>query len=1000
MGAFTGDKNSVLFQSLSGFWQRFFADTADLEAFYQASETYLGQVYLDLMSSVLGTGLVDTPVFNKEQWKLFAIDETQVNYLKGLTTAEDRYVYDPPSTIVNLQTLQNTIFDPQVVLDNGVDFEVEDNDGIVRFHEDPFQATLNSNGQYMPENGIAWRTITKTVGHRFYDKRMLSTATSWDWIDKGVKRGDTLRFLARAEETPHAYGEAVSNPGFFGSVGLTPVYYFQNPSGGLGNVVAGDILEITGCIIPGFEDHYGCYIVKTPVSATRVDLDLQYLPVTIPSWSAPPLSWRIYHSTSLPLPFDSEVDYIRGRYVVGPEGNPYPLDTLMAPWVYAVVRDVPDGTVTGFILTGWSSIDPLPAPVLLTLPHRHIVRGSVKVSARVTVGADDEAAREDRDYAVDYVNGYIYQLKPWLDYSAGRVNYSYQQEVLRSVGGKIERYTSANDIVQLSLWAPEVLVDRYTLANNFGVFINRFQASSETYKEYLRGIISLYVNGPVFKRMESALNVIGNYAVIWNDGEILQSYDSGVTAQGTDAVITALSSSVAVSVADHVFSTDDLGAFIVLSGDTPGANQGKFPIVAIDTVNNAAVISTIYALVDDSTDVDWVLTRSDQQTVTTNKKTYTYSFETPLRTDVKDAGNYGTLTFEAFEALTSVFRVVDYIEDPTWWHGVVIPKELWSENSRTRRTAYTRLVENIIDPEDDARIDDPGLYLDASETGVVLAGGVPAYRHSAAYLLFDKYLKAHTFNVQIAADVPLIPAFQQDLQELILISKPGHTYPFVGTSDLYVDTLGLIDELAVNIAFSLGGSGDGYPDMIRANTNALLIDDPCPFVLDDMFNYPGWNTYDGTALSGYSTQPVDSSTVVTAGETIVLVPETNGAITSIHIPATRASDGKEVLEGRDYTVDWRADEPTAWTITILEDWTPLAADLVILFRQVLHVGAGTFDAHEEGWSPILVDGTNPWYIRAGALNPNEATYAQEMAALRVEHVDCPLWIRVDEGLPS
>jgi hypothetical protein len=122
MGAFTGDKSSVLFQSLSGFWQRFFRDTEDLEAFYQASETYLGQVYLDLMSSVLGTGLTDAPLFNKEQWKLFLIDETQIQFRQGVTSADDRYVYDPPGPVVNLTTLQNTIFDPQVVYDRDVDF--------------------------------------------------------------------------------------------------------------------------------------------------------------------------------------------------------------------------------------------------------------------------------------------------------------------------------------------------------------------------------------------------------------------------------------------------------------------------------------------------------------------------------------------------------------------------------------------------------------------------------------------------------------------------------------------------------------------------------------------------------------------------------------------------------------------------------------------------------------------------------------------------------------
>ena len=48
-----GDKHSVLLQGLSGFWLRFFKDVKDLEAYYQASEVYLGQVYLDTMAAIL-----------------------------------------------------------------------------------------------------------------------------------------------------------------------------------------------------------------------------------------------------------------------------------------------------------------------------------------------------------------------------------------------------------------------------------------------------------------------------------------------------------------------------------------------------------------------------------------------------------------------------------------------------------------------------------------------------------------------------------------------------------------------------------------------------------------------------------------------------------------------------------------------------------------------------------------------------------------------------------
>jgi len=95
-----GDKHSTLFRGLSGFWQKFFKDAPDIEAYYQAAEIYLGQAYLDLLGAILNIGVVDTPIFNKEYWKLFVIKENEVNFKQGITLADDRYIYDMPGDIV------------------------------------------------------------------------------------------------------------------------------------------------------------------------------------------------------------------------------------------------------------------------------------------------------------------------------------------------------------------------------------------------------------------------------------------------------------------------------------------------------------------------------------------------------------------------------------------------------------------------------------------------------------------------------------------------------------------------------------------------------------------------------------------------------------------------------------------------------------------------------------------------------------------------------------
>jgi hypothetical protein len=116
-----------------------------------------------------------------------------------------------------------------------------------------------------------------------------------------------------------------------------------------------------------------------------------------------------------------------------------------------------------------------------------------------------------------------------------------------------------------------------------------------------------------------------------------------------------------------------------------------------------------------------------------------------MRTDVIDPANIGVLTFSAFEALTTAFTVVDYLEDPTWWHDKFIPEVLWEGQSSIRRLASTTLFENIIGPGDDARIGDPGLYIGADDEGNVTAASSD-YRHSVAFILFDRYLHIRTFS--------------------------------------------------------------------------------------------------------------------------------------------------------------------------------------------------------------------------------------------------------------
>src|SRR4051812_24194504 len=76
--ALIGNNADTLLHGLSGFWHRFFRDLGDMQRTYEGTEILLGQVYLNLMSDVLNTSIVEAPLFRKEFYKLITVREDQL----------------------------------------------------------------------------------------------------------------------------------------------------------------------------------------------------------------------------------------------------------------------------------------------------------------------------------------------------------------------------------------------------------------------------------------------------------------------------------------------------------------------------------------------------------------------------------------------------------------------------------------------------------------------------------------------------------------------------------------------------------------------------------------------------------------------------------------------------------------------------------------------------------------------------------------------------------
>jgi hypothetical protein len=275
-----------------------------------------------------------------------------------------------------------------------------------------------------------------------------------------------------------------------------------------------------------------------------------------------------------------------GLYV----GEQSPLPPPASGLAYVILRQPFDNTV---VLEALMFTTAQPGVTVASLGHTRLDEGSVTVFAKGPSGAD---AVEGIDYAVDYEGGHLYRLTSWLPSSANVVSYTWRQEVY-PLAGSSPRFSPTGRVVatsttaapvttrvlQIAMWAPDALVDRGTLAANFGALIGSQEASSEAYRAFLRGIFQLYLLGPVLERMESALNVILGLPVIRDDGEILDHVD--LSSSSFNTVVTRRPSTG--SLATYQFPKET-----ALRPDVLGAsNAGVLTFNAFEPLTVAATVT-------------------------------------------------------------------------------------------------------------------------------------------------------------------------------------------------------------------------------------------------------------------------------------------------------------------------------------------------------------------------------------------------------------------------
>lgn len=809
--AITPDAETNFFLSLSDFWTKYFLDTKQLKTIYDSAQLLIGQQYLDLLSDVLAVSLKDTPLFSKRYFHYFPVREDLVSFVEGRSTSEDRWLVSSTENLARASVIMNRVVSPTSLLENGRDYTLDS--GTIAFKADPFNVFDS------PLPGFAVRTLQILYDAAFAIESVL------DWKSLGVAAGDTVRIYPTNKQPQEFLVRLVG-----AQLGLQ----FKN------NTKIPDV-RASG---------YRYVVLRTPYDTNKKNVelgqtslthsDLTHLAVVLPN------TWQVRRTSGT----DFTTLDLAGKYLwVADTATPsnqglYRIRRVLDAHTLEIDKPTPFETTTsqfGIRVYDYKyAPEVAPSKPITQFDHSHLIEKTLKINAvrAVTHSTSYPAGGpvvENVDYTVDYELGALTWLVPadpdvliHADYSwnllvtsgiapravTWRPGTLYNQDtaVVNPTGQYVlavdthfsgssyysdsahwRTYSNPliNDAVldtrEIGGWIPNAEIDDERLYSNFGFLLGVKKPSSENYRALLEGLSQLFLLGPTFEYVESALNAMAGFPLVRDDNERILSVDTGVVSSGTSARLTdvqfgyngtlatdgtftvengnfqaddALNSSIRINrsqyndydfvietvtssnavtlnphpgvaetdtgfywththanarrlfeTTEYSFSVSDIGGYIAIVDAVHQRNLGVFRIN--DFVNeHCLVLETEFEFYDEDS-VSWQFTRTNEQRVTTDQRTYKLPFAIPLKT--LTVGQ----TVNSFDALTEVFSVVDYVVSPTWWYGQVIPDKLLQlENEDAgRRHATPGLIRHETNPVDNARIGDPGLIIGADDEG-------------------------------------------------------------------------------------------------------------------------------------------------------------------------------------------------------------------------------------------------------------------------------------------
>lgn len=634
----TPDHSRAFLAALSDFWALYFKDRDVLRAYAEGLELNAAQVYQRLLESALGGSLDEVPLFSRDFFRPYILRESDVRFREGASPDDDAYVVDLYDRLVDAPFLANRPVMPTAVLVAPREYRVEP--GRLVFRRDPFggalarfperTATVVAPATWTDPARRPWDGATPGDALRVAVGGVTSEATITGvqgerlYLDGApdALRTEVARRGARAWVLRTPYDDTVTGA-------LLPDHPTRcdrlTPDATDGALAPGAGTEVD---VTAASTYRGAWGPAAYAAGDLVTHDGRVWRAEAPS--APGDGF-------VPERWD---DLATGFFYLAVPDDPrhdglYAANTPSAPGRVNVFGLPPDASLAATLHRVRYAGAVGERRAVLRVDHTHLAEGSVVVEARRAtrrVVLDDAgnpvvydaygAVREGVDYRVDAETGAVIVASAWDPTRPARVSYRWRLEVasahLRWTGPYgagnsyvpgdllthdgstlvvVEPHTSGvafdpsyyraldepaafdvdRVVREVGVWATDALLDEDRLYRNFGHLLGRRRPSSEAQREFLRAVSRLFLQGPSFPLIESALNAVAGLPLVREAGERLVAYADGVAAraetgrlldtmQGTDGALDPAASQFAAPSA--AFDPTDVGATLrVVAGE-------------------------------------------------------------------------------------------------------------------------------------------------------------------------------------------------------------------------------------------------------------------------------------------------------------------------------------------------------------------------------------------------------------------------------------------------